>query len=101
MRIYGNKERGIANLAAGRERARVSGMNGSELLRVPDTGTLLWTLRITDEFTGRSSVLRIAQGPRRNNLLASWLGGDSHQTGADGIVRALRRKLKTRWITSA
>ena len=99
MRIHGNLERGIANLTAGRERARQERVAfRGPAVRPPDRGALLWTLRITDELRGVSSVLELRQGPRRNNLFACWLGSAPRPTGADALVRSLRRRLKARWL---
>lgn len=102
MRIRGNKERGMANLAAGRERARLRRCEymGAQV-RAPERGTLLKTIRVTDHIKGISYVMTIHQGDRLNNVEPRLHGRPIMKTitcGMDTLMRVLRNKWKLRWL---
>lgn len=102
MKIYGDKQRAISNLAAGRERARLRrcaylGMP----VRPPLRGTLLKTIRVTDHIKGISYILTIHQGDRLNNCEPRLFGKPFMKTvscGIDTLFRELRRRWKLRWF---
>jgi len=102
MRIHGAPERGKANLAAGRERARVAAAAyRGQQLRPPEPGTLLRTLRVTDHIAGISYVMTIHQGRRRNGIEPRIFGRYMVRAvccGYDYFFRVLRRRWALRWL---
>ena len=102
MRIHGNKERAIANLSAGRERARLRRcVYRGATVRPPDRGTLLKTIRVTDHIKGISYVMTIHQGDRLNNVEPRLHGRPIMKTvtcGMDALMRVLRNKWKLHWL---
>jgi hypothetical protein len=102
MRIYGNREQGLANLAAGRERARLRRLDylGTPV-RPPERGALLKTIRVTDHIKGVSYVVTIHQGDRLNNIEPRLHGQPfvkSITCGFDELFRALRKRWSLRWL---
>jgi len=102
MRIYGNPERARANLAAGRERARLRrcAYLGAPV-RPPERGALLKTIRVTDHIKGISYTMTIHQGDRLNNCEPRLFGRPfmrSVTCGVDTLFRELRRRWKIRWL---
>lgn len=102
MRIYGNPERAKANLAAGRERARLRRCKylGAPV-RPPDRGALLKTVRVTDHIKGISYVITIHQGDRLNSIEPRLHGQPfvkSITCGFDELFRALRKRWSLRWL---
>lgn len=102
MRIYGNRERGLANLAAGRERARLRrcAYLGAPI-RPPERGTLLKTIRVTDHIKGISYTMTLHQGDRLNNCEPRIFGQPfmkSITCGFDELFRALRKRWSLRWL---
>ena len=102
MKIHGNLERGIANLRAGRERARLSAVAfRGEPLRVPAPGTLLKRIRVEDVFVGRGYILDLRQGRRRNSISVTRNGIPvtlKHGSGMDALFRRLRHDWALRWL---
>lgn len=102
MRIWGNKERGIANLNAGREasRQRAVAFRGPPK-RPPDRGTLLKTIRVTDHIKNISYTMTIHQGDRRNGIEPRLFGQPfirSRYCGFDLLFRELRKRWSLRWL---
>lgn len=102
MRIYGNRERGLANLRAGRERARLSRaeFNGGPV-RAPDAGTLLKTIHVTDHIKGIGYTITIHQGERLNGIEPRLFGQPfvrSRYCGFDLLFRELRKRWSLRWL---
>jgi hypothetical protein len=102
MRIWGNKERGIATLTAGRERARQAraAFNGPPV-RPPEPGTLLKTIRVTDHIKGLSYTMTIHQGDRRNGIEPRLFGQRFMRAGCCGfdlLFRELRKRWSLRWL---
>ena len=102
MRIYGNRDRACANLAASREasRQRRREFNGSPL-RAPDAGTLLKTIRVTDHVKNLSYTITIHQGDRRNGIEPRLFGKlfvKSRYCGFDLLFRELRKRWSLRWL---
>jgi hypothetical protein len=102
MRIYGNPERARANLAAGRERARLAAVAfRGEPIRPPAPGTLLKRIRVEDCVSGTGYVLDICQGRRRNSIAVLRNGAPvalRHGTGWDALFRRLRRDWALHWL---
>lgn len=102
MRIYGNPERAKANLAAGRERARLRRCKYlGATVRPPDRGALLKTVRVTDHIKGISYVITIHQGDRLNSIEPRLHGQPfvkSITCGFDELFRALRKRWSLRWL---
>jgi len=102
MRIYGNKQRGIANLTAGRERARQArcAFNGPPI-RPPEPGSLLKTIRVTDHVKQISYTMTIHQGERLNGIEPRLFGQPfvrSRYCGFDLLFRELRKRWSLRWL---
>lgn len=102
MKLYGNRERALANLAAGRERSRLRYLaHNGPAVRPPDRGTLLKTIRVTDHIKGISYTMTIHQGDRLNNCEPRLFGRPFIKTitcGVDTLFRELRRRWKIRWL---
>lgn len=102
MRIHGNIERGIANLNAGRERARLAAVKfRGAPLRPPAPGTLLKRIRVEDVFAGRGYILDLRQGRRRNSVTVTRNGMPvtlPHGSGMDALFRRLRKDWALRWL---
>ena len=71
---------------------------GRECLRRPEEGTLLRTIRVTDEVAGWSMAIRVYQADRKNQVVAEVFGRRGRPTGWDRIVRRLRSLCVCRWI---
>ena len=102
MRIYENRERGLANLAAGRERSRLArvAFNGPAI-RPPERGTLLKAIRVTDHVKGISYTMTIHQGERLNGIEPRIFGQSfvkSRYCGFDLLFRELRKRWSLRWL---
>lgn len=102
MRIHGNRERAIANLAAGREASRLRrcAFLGPSL-RAPNAGTLLKTIRVTDHVKHLSYTITIHQGDRRNGIEPRLFGQPfvkSRYCGFDLLFRELRKRWSLRWL---
>jgi len=104
MRIYGNPERAIANLAAGRERSRQRAIAfRGPPIRPPAPGTLLKRIRVEDCFAGTGYILDIRQGRRRNSIAVTRNGSPvrfRHGSGMDALFRRLRRDWALRWLVA-
>lgn len=102
MRIYGNPDRALANLGAGRRRRCVKARAFlGDPIRPPERGTKLKTLRITDHVQGISYVVTLHQGDRLNNIEPRLFGRPFVRTlccGFDRLFRELRRRWKLRWL---
>lgn len=102
MRIHGNPERAKANLAAGRERARLAARAfRGEPIRPPLPGTLLKRIRVEDCIGGTGYILDIRQGARRNSITAYRNGAPvrlCHGSGMDALFRRLRKDWSLRWL---
>jgi len=102
MRIYGNSDRAIANLGAGRKASRQCrrAFLGPPL-RAPDAGTLLKTIRVTDHVKNISYAITIHQGNRRNGIEPRLFGQSfvkSRSCGFDLLFRELRKRWSLRWL---
>lgn len=102
MRIFGNKQRGIANLTAGRERARQvrCAFNGAPI-RPPEPGALLKTIRVTDHIKQISYAMTIHQGDRLNGIEPRLFGQSfmrGRYCGFDLLFRELRKRWSLRWL---
>lgn len=102
MRIYGNRERALINLAAGRETSRLRRHEFSGTpLRAPDQGALLKTIRVTDHVKNLSYTITIHQGDRRNGIEPRLFGQPfvkSRYCGFDLLFRELRKRWSLRWL---
>jgi hypothetical protein len=102
MRIHGNLERAKSNLAAGRERSRLAAVDyRGALIRPPERGTLLKTIRVTDHIKGVSYKITLHQGDRLNNIEPRLHGQPflrSITCGFDELFRALRKRWSLRWL---
>ena len=67
-------------------------------LRRPDEGTLLRTIRVTDDIAGRSVEVKVYQAARKNQVVAECFGRRGRPCGWDRIVRRLRALWVCRWI---
>jgi hypothetical protein len=95
MRIHGNPEYALSNLARGREAGRRRRVEyRGPPLRPPERGKLLKTLRITDHIKGVSYIITLHQGDRLNNIEPRLHGQPFVKTvtcGFDTLFRALRK----------
>ncbi len=102
MRIYGDPIRAKANLAAGRERARLAAVAfRGEPIRAPAPGTLLKRIRVEDPIAGTGYILDLKQGSRRNSISVFRNGTPVrllHGSGMDALFRRLRRDWALRWL---
>ena len=102
MRIYGNLERGLANLGSGRERARLArvAFRGAPV-RPPLPGAVLKRIHVEDCVRGAGYTLEIRQGRRRNGIEV-WRYGRRivarHGGGFDALFREIRRDWALRWL---
>jgi hypothetical protein len=102
MRIYGSREQGLANLAAGRERERQDrrAFNGPPI-RPPERGTLLKTLHVVDHIKGIGYTVTIHQGERLNGIEPRLFGQPfvkARFCGFDLLFRELRKRWTLRWL---
>lgn len=68
------------------------------LIPRPLPGTLLKTIRVTDEIAGCSFEIKVRQGRRLNQIVAETFGRQSGAHGCAWLTAHLRQKLVTRWM---
>ena len=66
----------------------------------PEPGRLLHTIRVESHVAGIGFELVVRQARRLNQVTVHCFGRASRPHGVDWLVRHLRARLVTRWLTS-